>query len=646
MSLSQSNFSGSLMDYQIPCTSREGRVCDIFSDVFQWNKYLWKFGLGLREHLPGQLSLVVVRFSIDDDYKRKVMRTAATRLHHLLTRHHCVTFVEMRVWMFWRDDPLMYDALSRSLSLSKLKLILEWSYHRDPPVQTFATALLHLNHLKELECDGVDFNFDFIECLSEFLSNTRLLTTLNLSKFRILRRRYAFMAADFLRRNSTLRTLNVSSEGVRSFSLVRPMVQTLLSNRCLTELTITWLTLVDEDVDLINQLLSRNRTLTRFNLIECKWDKAQRQNGTDGEHRSGNSVGVTSRIQPFLVALSKNKTLQELTLTPSWFNTNECRSLFETVSSHASLKKVKLEVCEREDAVEIYRALRETGAQDRFFLGTHRALRENEVALTQSKKPSGVGVDEHVFYGLRPVARHAHPAAVAQPGDFAVASSGAGSVEPPDFGDVVHEARRELVLALSVNESLRRLEVRGSWSEEAGTRLLADTVLSSRTLCHVSFNPDERESAVSLVRMLSPKIAGNYTLLSLRPEDHFPYSDRWFRVNNVTRRNCALVTRAAHFVTGTEEKYCAAAAELVHYNPGLVEKVQELASVDEMKAASLIKASLKKISELDAFMRLAGVVKYGVTCHSRDDGKKQLVDIGRDCWLHLRQFIKLDDILN
>ncbi|KAL1463913.1 hypothetical protein MTO96_043135 [Rhipicephalus appendiculatus] len=112
------------------------------------------------------------------------------------------------------------------------------------------------------------------------------------------------------------------------------------------ELTIVRLTLVDEDMDLINQLPSRNRSLTRFNLIECKWDNAQR----------------------------KNKTLQELTLTPSWFNTNDCRSLFETVSSHVSLKKVKLEVCEHEDAVELYRAVCETGAETRFFLSTHRVF--------------------------------------------------------------------------------------------------------------------------------------------------------------------------------------------------------------------------------------------------------------------------------
>ncbi|KAL3227502.1 hypothetical protein MRX96_004203 [Rhipicephalus microplus] len=104
--------------------------------------------------------------------------------------------------------------------------------------------------------------------------------------------------------------------------------------------------------------------------------------------------------------------------------------------------------------------------------------------------------------------------------------------------------------------------------------------------------------------------------------------------------------RAAHFVTGTRLKYCAAAAELVHSNPGLREKVQELASVDQYEAVSRIKKSLKSFSELDDFMRLARVVKYGVTCHSHDDGKKQLVHIGLDCWLLIRQYIKVGDILD
>ncbi|KAH7944272.1 hypothetical protein HPB52_017852 [Rhipicephalus sanguineus] len=189
-----------------------------------------------------------------------------------------------------------------------------------------------------------------------------------------------------------------------------------------------------------------------------------------------------------------------------------------------------------------------------------------------------------------------------------------------EVGDVVHEARRELARALSVNKGVRRLEVGGSWSDESEAHLLADTLQSSRTLCHVSFFPKEHEIVTSLAGMLSPKISANYSLLSMSGYGSFLRGGHWFQVSEVIRRNCALVTRAAHFVIGTKVKYCAAALELVHSNPGLVEKVRELASVDEDEAASRIKESLKSMSELDDFMRLAGVVRYGVTCHSRDDG--------------------------
>uniref|UniRef100_A0A131YNY1 Nlr family card domain protein n=1 Tax=Rhipicephalus appendiculatus TaxID=34631 RepID=A0A131YNY1_RHIAP len=176
--------------------------------------------------------------------------------------------------------------------------------------------------------------------------------------------------------------------------------------------------------------------------------------------------------------------------------------------------------------------------------------------------------------------------------------------------------------------------------------MLADTLQNSRTLCDLSFYPDDYKSAVLLVRKLSPSFSANYTLLSMRLSKRRELGADWFTVADVVRRNFSLVTRAAHFVAGTRHKYCAAAAELVHFNPGLVTKVQELASVDEGEAVLRIKNSLKSFSELDEFMRMAGVVKESVACHRRDDGQTQLVDLGRDCWLCIRQYLKVGDILD
>ncbi|KAL1481713.1 hypothetical protein MTO96_034268 [Rhipicephalus appendiculatus] len=78
-----------------------------------------------------------------------------------------------------------------------------------------------------------------------------------------------------------------------------------------------------------------------------------------------------------------------------------------------------------------------------------------------------------------------------------------------------------------------------------------------------------------------------------------------FAVDNVVRRNLALVTCAAPFLMGTRHRYCAAAAELAHWNTGLVAKVQALASVDENEAVSRIQNSLKTFFELDDFIASA-----------------------------------------
>ncbi|KAH8037257.1 hypothetical protein HPB51_009700 [Rhipicephalus microplus] len=680
---------------------------------------LWQCGLGLREDSPGELSLGIVRIFYDDSKSRKVMETVAKRLHFLLARHHCVTSLEMRVWTFWRHDPLMYDALRRNLGLRKLKLILKWSYGRRPPAHNFGAALLHLKHLQELVCEGERIDRIFIKGLSKFLASSWSLTALNLSSLYIkykkdadailhgLRRnksidtlsintsllhplpykeeqlhfewkRYGFMAADYLRRNRRLRTLSIASH-LPLFSLVRPIIETLLDNRYITKLSIIKITLEPNDIELINQLIIQNKTLTSFNIIKCRFVG-------DAGHITGNAQGVPSCAHSFLLALTKNKTLQQLTLTPSWFHTNECRSLVEAVASHVSLKEVNFDVSERKDAHDIYRAVRDSGAQDRFHLRAQCILPENEdenedeslhffpdsaVAFMEVTGPSGVSVDSQVFNGSaqllttltsQPSCSHVNslslfltPELLNVTESSVIAEYLRSTTTLRDlelrFNDirvarVACEVRRELIQALSVNKGVRRLGVYGSRSDEHEVRLLADTLLSSRTLYYVTYCPLSSESVIQLVRILTPNLLTNYTLVSIKTHSCFLPGSDWLPISYVLHRNCGLVKRALDFVRGAKHKYCAEAAELVQFNPRLVEKVQELIAVDENEAAFLIKARLMKTTELNDFMRLAGVVKHGVTCHSRDDGKKQLVDIGRDCWLYIRQYLKLSDVLN
>ncbi|KAH7943537.1 hypothetical protein HPB52_009193 [Rhipicephalus sanguineus] len=55
MDLPKSPFSGSRLNYRAPCTSSEGRLCDVFKELPLWNEYFWPVGFQLRELSPGQL---------------------------------------------------------------------------------------------------------------------------------------------------------------------------------------------------------------------------------------------------------------------------------------------------------------------------------------------------------------------------------------------------------------------------------------------------------------------------------------------------------------------------------------------------------------------------------------------------------------
>ncbi|KAH7943024.1 hypothetical protein HPB52_004007 [Rhipicephalus sanguineus] len=689
MSLPKNCFNGSSINYPSPCTSSEGRLCEIFRDLPLWNEYFWRLGIELRKVSPGELSLVAANptFVCWDSPER--FREAATFLHILLTQHRCVTCVDVLVDKFWDHRQLICDALRESLNLRKL--LLYGTFTDITPSRSIASALLHLNSLRELECKYIVFGHDFIEGLSEFLANTRSLTTLTMPDFSyedeedavvfiqglkrnktlttlslntsvlspskkrltsLVLSRCAVSFADHLSENQTLRTLKVSISWACCFLAVHAMICALFGNKTLTKLSLVMFSLDDENIQHITRLLNQNRSLTSLNLNAClRRDEI-------------------SRMDSFLVALTENETLEEVTLDSSLFKQHECRSFFKGLASNSSLKKVNVERLELEDMVDMFRVMQETGVEERFFVGTHHVLQDTIAALTECTFLSSVSLDSRSFRGLDPfftalsllpscshvtslcLSLHENNGRVSSL--IAQYITGTATLRKLDLffffirsGDALDEATRELVHALSANKSIRWLRVSGFCFDATETQMMVDTLQSSRALCNVYlFQRNDESSNSSLIRKLSPTISSNYTLLSLSLDETCMLGNDWFTIDNVVCRNNSLVTRAADFVMGTRNKDYAAATELVRFNPGLVAKVQELATVDEHGAASRIKSSLESFSELDDFMRLAGVVKCSVSCHRRDGGQKQLVDLNRDCWLHLRQYIKVGDILD
>ncbi|KAL3246246.1 hypothetical protein MRX96_057791 [Rhipicephalus microplus] len=91
---------------------------------------------------------------------------------------------------------------------------------------------------------------------------------------------------------------------------------------------------------------------------------------------------------------------------------------------------------------------------------------------------------------------------------------------------------------------------------------------------------------------------------------------------------------------------CAQALERVSSHPALPELVSELWSTTMEMAAASVRSCLRRIVGMQESMRLAGIVKKGVTyCCAPGEGCKQLADLNDDCWNHTRLYVKLYDMM-
>ncbi|KAH7943841.1 hypothetical protein HPB52_011984 [Rhipicephalus sanguineus] len=612
---------------------------------------------------------------------------AATLLRCLLTSHRCLVSVVLTSRIIEDHHQIICDALPKSPSIRKLEVCL--SALTKIELQSFAVAFPHLKYLQELNCQMILFERSFCEGLSELLMNTASLMTLTLSGsfmedvdgliiFHGLKRnrtvrtlslgrcvsgflsQRGFVFADYLCENQSLRSLIVTSYYTNDDYVPNLIIRPLFSNTTISEVSLIGFSLDNENSHLVAEMLSENRSLRAFHMVEC---------GLYRNDRVTESDGVSGRICPWIRALGENTTLERLTMDLSCFNLEECRSLFKALASNISLKSIAVD--RFVPATEICRALRETGLLERLSFARPHVVRDPIVTLRECKELSCISINSvdlrgfdplHTALGLLPSCSHVTSLTltVLQPWleddamslmtPYIKSTKVLRDLKMTSFArtsSIMDRAEKLLMQALCFNKSIRKLFIKGIYFDEVEIQMLVDKLQASRTLYNLSYYPyDDGTSTKLLTQKLSPRVSSNYTLLGMQLNKCWPMRDDLFAVGNVVRRNLSLVTRAAHFVMGTRHKYCAAAAELVHWNPGLVAKVQALASVDENEAVSLVENSVKSFSELNDFMCVAGVVKYGVTCNRRDDGQLQLTDLNRDCWLHIRQYLKMDDILD
>ncbi|KAH9384649.1 hypothetical protein HPB48_026659 [Haemaphysalis longicornis] len=106
-------FTGSAIDYRLPCTGYRGHRCKIVSHLSSWNEYLCQACLELKETVgkAGELSLLSFYNPEVRRLEKEGKHVVATLLYWLFSLHHCLTFVQITVEQLQPYEAIFWKAL-------------------------------------------------------------------------------------------------------------------------------------------------------------------------------------------------------------------------------------------------------------------------------------------------------------------------------------------------------------------------------------------------------------------------------------------------------------------------------------------------------------------------------------------------------
>ncbi|XP_075557300.1 uncharacterized protein LOC142589655 [Dermacentor variabilis] len=379
-------------------------------------------------------------------------------------------------------------------------------------------------------------------------------------------------------------------------------------------------------------------------------------------------------MELWLTALRKRSKLNELRIDLWCFAEPQCLAFFEAVADNATLRHVvvrHLPVAAKLDAM--CSAIRQLGLSDRVVVEDQYYCYRNMWSLRECTEIAGVTIRkpcaslaqhaylEDVRATFEVLSRIRHRISLRVDCDgFDVATfaaltalirsrSALAAVELDmeyERHDVQDWQRRdahasEVLSALASNPNLTRVSIYGLPPRVYDClHVLATSARKNRNLVHVCITPLVAPEAFSSdfgshgdERKKASRNYENFVLVNIQ---------------KATRRNASRVMTAAGFVLRRQDsEHGARYLETMHDHPWLLELVREGAAVSNGEAKAMVSEAFKAVRcfGLDEFMRMAGVVRSKVECVRPRRTEVQLADIGVHCWLHIRQYLKLEDIM-
>ncbi|KAL1483522.1 hypothetical protein MTO96_050225, partial [Rhipicephalus appendiculatus] len=369
--------SGNVIDYRMPCTATEDKTCQIVHHLPVWNEFLCCLRLELVELPESGRQLGLLRVPAHAFYTpQERLHQVTTLLYWLLKKHRCVasllvttimthrSFTETRRALLWRA--LEGNSSIKSLTFEddlKLSQQHEGVYEK----ACLYKALLSLNCLEELEPRVVCRDESFEKVMETILRNTTELRVLNLfythvatgdgallsaltanSTVRDLSLPAHMIAAHpslflvFMARNTTLERLSVLGEsnscGINTRNTLRVVFEGMLMNTAISSLEVKDCHLDSESASVGARMLRENKTLKILKFSSSKTAYL--------EHPT--LLQVPDDVALLHNALSKNSTLEYLTLCFHIWSVDQWGPFFSVLSKHGSLKLVTVLVEERQ----------------------------------------------------------------------------------------------------------------------------------------------------------------------------------------------------------------------------------------------------------------------------------------------------------
>ncbi|XP_070386086.1 uncharacterized protein [Dermacentor albipictus] len=632
--------------------------------------------LNLAEHLLAEHRCITgIKFKVIW-MSRASMRSAINRNRFLKSITFCPTILSSP-----HDDGILLEILNPipqrgNVALSVNEFDKEWGVNVAMPGRSLG---LGMDHLTALDMSEVQMAANQACWLIRELTDNKSITELGVSQHVFHYRdeaSNAVFARYLAKEDCALRKLTLKSSMFDYTGLpLSEIVDAICKMRSLQELYADIVTPGEafmSTVTLFAEVITRSATIRRLRLPSTLCECIASSWNPNPQFPDPQAARC---MESLCQALQKqNSTLSHLCIDMRIFGEAECHAFFRAVADNKALKAVVVNTLPCNDGLDrVSKTFRERGLDDRVVVKGHCG-HDNTRQLQQFPQicnatinaeipianiPRSILPSLRVVSGCDQITSLRVECLRCQRNEYSALAAyirGSTTLTEVDIylnptyvlwpSSVLRNLEGALVSAVAFNIKLVRANLKGLQLSYDDLNVLARGFSRSISLTEFTVTP------ACIVYNWSDEMGFN---CSVHVAEAFleaaDYKDGALAdIQEVARKNASAILDAADFVLGEQNGVEGVRAiELMRDHPRLLERVMEGADVTKAEAKKKIRSALLRVhsSSIDEFMRMTGVVKEAVQCLCHPGARKlQLADIGHDCWLHIRSFLKIADVVS